>query len=199
MAGRDKEIEARARFLLGSLLAEIHSNECAAELLGEAVAIDPGLVESHVALGFVLGQDEDFIGMLEAFREAVGIDPAAARAAAVWEPDEMEQLWAVLRPGVIRSAPPRSSPIQGMEDELQEAGRLTRLAGEHVGAGRDAEAVAALGGALRLDPKSMFAVALLAFTCLLMRAGGGAAEALARAEAVLREMEPGLAELLFES
>ena len=199
MAGRDNKREARARFLLGNLLAEIYSNECAADLLGEAVAIDPGLVEAHVALGFVLGRDEDFIGMVEAFREAVSRDVAAARAAAIWEPDEMEQLWGVLRPGVIRSAPHRAPSPLGMDAELREAGRLTRLAGEHVGAGRDAEAVTALGSALRLDPRSMFAVALLVLTCLLMQAGGGAADALADAEGVLREMEPGLAELLFES
>ncbi|MDQ5827673.1 MAG: hypothetical protein M3441_26310, partial [Chloroflexota bacterium] len=124
MAGRDDKREARARFLLGSLLAEIDSNECAAELLGEAVELDPGLVEAHVTLGFVLGRVEDFIGMVEAFRQGVSLDPAAARSAAIWEPDEMEQLWELLRPGVVRSAPPREPSPLGMDDELEEAGRL---------------------------------------------------------------------------
>jgi tetratricopeptide (TPR) repeat protein len=199
MAGRDNKREARARFLLGMLLAEIYSNECAAELLSEAIELDPGLVAAHVELGFVLARDEDYTGMVEAFREAISIDPAAARAAAVWEPDEMEQLWGILRPEVVRSAPPSPSPPPQMPAEFREAWRLTSLAGQHVGAGRDGEAVAALTGALRLDITSTFAVALLAFTCLLIQAGGEAAGAPAEAEGVLREAEPGLAALLFES
>lgn len=198
MAGRDNKREARARFLLGMLLAEIYSNECAAELLGEAAELDPGLVAARVELGFVLARDEDYQGMVEAFREALRIDAAAARAAAVWEPDEMEQLWGILRPAVIRSDPPSASPPLVMPAQFREAGRLTSLAGQHVGVGRDAEAVAALAGALRLDSTSPFAVALLAFTCLLIRAGGEAAGAMADAEGVLREVEPGLAALLFE-
>jgi tetratricopeptide (TPR) repeat protein len=199
MADRDDKREARARFLLGMLLAEIYSNECAAELLGDAVRLDPGLVAAHVELGFVLARDEDYIGMVEVFSEAIRIDPAAARSAAVWEPDEMEQLWGILRPETPRSVSPRPSPDPGMPTEFREAGSLTNLAGEHVGANQDGEAAAALGGALRLDPTSPFAVALLAFTCLLMRSKGDTTAAMVEAEDVLREVEPGLAELIFKS
>jgi hypothetical protein len=197
MAGRDDKREARARFLLGKLLAEVYSDECAAELLGEAVELDPSLVAARVELGFVLVRVEDYTGMVEAFREAIHIAPVEARSAAVWEPDEMEQLWGILRPGIPRTALPRTSPGQGMPAEFREAGRLTREGGEHVGAGRDGEAVDALAGALRLDPTSTFAVAMLAFTCLLMSAHREAEGAVVKAEEVLREVAPGLAGLLF--
>jgi len=199
MAGRDDKREARARFLLGMLLAELNSNECAAELLGEAVELDPRLVAARVTLGFVLAGDEDYTGMLEAFRDAIRIDPVEARSAAVWEPDEMEQLWEILRPEVLRSAPPRPSPPPGMPAEFREAGRLTREGGEHVGARRDGAAMDALVGALRLDPTSTFAVAMLAFTCLLMTAQGEAWGAMSKAEEVLREVTPSLAKHLFKS
>lgn len=199
MAGTDNRREARARFLLGMLLAEVHSNECAAELLGQAVELDPELVAARVELGFVLARDEDYVGMVEAFREAIRIDPTAARSAAVWEPDEMERLWGVLRPETVRTAPPRSSPPPRMPVEFREAGRLTGLAGEHVGAGRDNEAAAALEEALRLDPTWPFAVALMAFTCLLRTAEGDTGGVVAESEEVLREVAPALAKLLFNT
>lgn len=199
MAVRDDKREARARFLLGKLLAEIYSDECAAELLAEAVELDPSLVAARVEMGFVLVRVEDYTGMVEAFRDAIRIDAVEARSAAVWEPDEMEQLWGILRPGTPRTALPRTSPGQGMPAEFREAGRLTREGGEHVGAGRDGEAVDALAGALRLDPTSTFAVAMLALTCLLMSAQGVAEGAMVKAEEVLCEIAPGLAKLLFKT
>jgi len=197
MAGRDYKLEARARFLLGNLLAEIYSNECAAELLADAVRLDPGLVAAHVDLGFVLAREEDYAGMLKAFREAIRLDPAAARAAAVWEPDEMEPLWQILRPQTPRADPARPSPSSTMPAEFREARALVSLAGKDVGAGRDGAAVAALESAIRLDPSSPFAVALLAFTCLLMTAKGEAGGPLVKSEEVLRAVDSGLAELLF--
>jgi hypothetical protein len=199
MAGRDDKREARARLLLGKLLAEIYSDECAAELLGEAVELDPGLVAARVELGFILVRVEDYTGMVEAFRDAIRIDPVEARSAAVWEPDEMEQLWGILRPGTPRTAHPRTSPGQGMPAEFREAGRLTREGGGHVGAGRDGAAVDALAGALRLDPTSTFAVAMLAYTCLLIMATEEAGDAMAKSEEVLREVAPSLAKILFNS
>jgi tetratricopeptide (TPR) repeat protein len=199
MAGTDDRREARARFLLGMLLAEVYSNECAAELLGEAVELDPDLVAARVELGFVLARDEDYVGMVEAFREAIRLDPAAARSAAVWEPDEMERLWAILRPETVRTAPPRPSQPPAMPAEFREAGRLAGIAGEHVGAGRDREAVTALEESLRLDPTYSFPLALLALTCLLMTSKGKDGDMIMRAEEVLSEVAPGLAELLFET
>jgi tetratricopeptide (TPR) repeat protein len=197
MAVRDDKREARARLLLGKLLAEVYSNECAAEMLGEAIELDPGLVTARVELGFVLVRVEDYTGMVEAFRDAIRIDAVEARSAAVFEPDEMEPLWGILRPETPRTALPRTSTGRGMPAEFREAGRLTREGGEHVGAGRDGAAVDALVGALRLDPTSTFAVAMLALTCLLLSAQREAEGAVVKAEEVLRMVAPGLAGLLF--
>jgi hypothetical protein len=58
--------------------------------------------------------------------------------------------------------------------------------------------VAALEEVLRLDPTSPFAVAMLAFTCLLMTAQGEAIGAMVKAEEVLREVAPGLLKILFQ-
>jgi tetratricopeptide (TPR) repeat protein len=199
MAGRDNKREARARFLLGNLLAEIYSNECAAELLSDAARLDPGLVAAHVDLGFVLARDEDYKGMIEAFREAIRIDPSAARAAAVWEPDEMEPLWRILRPEAPRAGRPRPSPSPAMPAVFREAGALVSSAGEHLTAGRDEAAAAALMQAIRLDPTYSFPIAMLALITLLAQSKTSAAGAMVDAEGVLREVEPGLAELLFDS
>jgi tetratricopeptide (TPR) repeat protein len=94
----EREASARQSFLLGKLLEEAGALECAAELLGEAIQIDPSLVAARVELGFVLGRDEDYAGMLEAFSEAVRIDARAVRRAVRKEPEELEQLRRILRP-----------------------------------------------------------------------------------------------------
>ena len=149
---RREEREARASFLLGKLLAEPGAVECAAELLGEAVELDPGLIAAHVELGFVIGRDEDHVGMLEVFRDAVRLDAGAVRRAVRKEPEEMEQLRRILRPDPPAGNEERPAFKSAMPAQFQEANELVALAREYVGAGgRDGEAVKALERALRLD------------------------------------------------
>jgi tetratricopeptide (TPR) repeat protein len=190
--------EARARFLMGMLLADVYENECAIELLRDAIRRRPEMAEAHVELGFVLGRDEDYEGMIEAFRDALGLDPAAVRTSVQEEPDALVSLKRILYPERSDAAPAEATPVLAMPDYVREGGALVGLAREHIAAGRDGEAVAALVSVLRLDATYRFAAALLALTCLLIQAGGGSAGRLAEAEGVLREVEPQLAELLFE-
>jgi tetratricopeptide (TPR) repeat protein len=199
MADWYDEREARARFLLGSLLADVYENECAADLLRDAILRRPEMAEAHVELGFVLRRDEDYEGMIEAFREALSIDPAAVRASIHQEPDELVSLRRILYPERPASPPAEATPVLAMPDYVREGGTLVGLAREHIAAGRDEEAAAALVSVLRLDANHRFAAALLTLTCLLIQSGGGSAGALAEAEGVLREVDPWLAELLFES
>lgn len=199
MNGRHDERQARARYLLGCLLADAYENECAAELLSDAIRRRPEMAEAHLELGFVLGRDEDFVGMVDAFREALDIDPAAVRASVYEEPDELVSLKRILYPERPAPAPAEATPKLAMPDYVRAGGALVGLAREHVAAGRDEEAAAALVSALRLDATHQLAMALLALTCLLVQAGGEAVGAPADAEGVLREVEPRLADLLFES
>jgi tetratricopeptide (TPR) repeat protein len=199
MAGWDYRREARARYLLGRLLADISENECAAELLGEAIRLDAELIEARVELGFLLGRDEDYVGMLEAFQRAIRADTLALREAVLREPEELEPLWEILRP-----APPVRTRVQGdlptaMPTEFRESGALVNLAVAHIREGRDEAAAAALRHSLRLDSTNPVAITLLALTCLLMRSKGPAGSGAVETEHVLRDVDPGLAELLFES
>jgi tetratricopeptide (TPR) repeat protein len=198
MADWYDEREARARFLLGRLLADVYENECAAELLRDAIRRQPKMAEAHVELGFVLGRDEDYEGMIEAFREAIGLDPTTVRTSVQKEPDELVSLKRILYPERSAPAHREATPVLVMPDYVREGGALIGLAREHIAAGRDEEAAAALVSVLRLDATHRFAAALLALTCLLLKEVGRAAGALAEAEGLLREVEPRLAELLFE-
>jgi tetratricopeptide (TPR) repeat protein len=198
MADWYDEQEARARFLLGRLLADVYENECASELLRDAIRRRPEMAEAHVELGFVLGRDEDYEGMIEAFREALGLDPAAVRATIHEDSAVLVSMKRILYPERSGPAPAEATPVLVMPDYVREGGALVGLAREHIAAGRDEEAATALVSVLRLDATYHFAAALLALTCLQIQVGGGAASGLAEAEGVLREVEPRLAELLFE-
>ncbi len=195
------EREARASFLLGMLLAEAGVVECASELLGEAVETDPGLIAARVELGFVLGRDEDYVGMLEVFREAVRLDAGAVRQAVRKEPAEMGQLRQLLRPDAsANETSEQGQPAfkSAMPAQFQEANALVTLAREYVGTGgRDGEAAQALERALQLDETYWYAMALLALAHLLIRADGGTAPTDGEGS-VLWEAEPALARLLFK-
>jgi len=199
MAGWDYRREARARYLLGRLLADISADECAAELLGEAVRLDPGLIDARVDLGFLLGRGEDYVGMFETFWEAIHADTRALRKALLREPEELEPLWEILRP-----EPPVRVQAQGdisteMPAEFRESGALVALAVAHVREGLDEAAAAALRLSLQLDPTNQVALTLLALTCLLIRSRGLQGSETVETERVLRDIDPGLAELLFKS
>jgi hypothetical protein len=150
----------------------------------------------------VVGRDEDYVGMLEVFRDAVRMDAGAVRRAVQKEPEEMGQLRQILRPD-----PPASETSEqgrpafksAMPAQFQEANELVALAREYVGmGGRDREAVQALERALRLDEVFLYAASLLALTHLLIREGGGTVPLTEDEGSVLWEVEPALARLLFQ-
>lgn len=199
MAGWDYRREARARYLLGRLLADVSADECAAELLGEAIQLDPRLIEARVDLGFLLGRGEDYVGMLETFWGAIHADIRALRKVLLREPEELEPLWEILRP-----EPPVRTQAQGdipteMPAEFRESGALVNLAIAHIRGGQDEAAATALRHSLQLDSTNQVAITLLALTCLLMRSKGVAGSGTAETERVLRDIDPRLAELLFKS
>lgn len=194
-----EEREARARYLLGCLLADIYQNECAAELFTDAIQRRPGMAEAHLGLGLVVGRDKDYIGMVDHFREAVGLDPAAVRASVGGEPEALAALKRILYPEPPAPATAEAQHKSAMPDYIREGGELVESARVHIAAGRDAEAAAALVRVLRLDAEHGYAAHLLALTCLLMQAGGETSAAPADAEVVLREVEPRLAEKIFGS
>lgn len=194
----EREARAREYYLLGRLLAGGYSTGCAAELLGEAVEIDPTLVAARVELGFVLGREEDYAGMLDAFREAVRIDERGVRSAVGEEPEELERLRQVLRPDPPADTEERAPYQSAMPVEFRQSGALVTLALEHVKAGgRDERAVAALESALRLDATGWYSTALLALTYLLLMEGGWTTPSDGEGS-ILWEAEPVLARLLFE-
>lgn len=191
------EREARARFLLGQLLAGISKDECAAELLRDAISYLPEMAAAHVELGVILCRQERFEEMLAAFREAVRLDEQAVRTAVWDEPAELEAIRLVLypeRPTPVRADETRVAAIPAY---VRETWALVDLAREHVGAGRDDEAVAALEAVLRLDATYPYACALLTLAYLLVREGGGMVPTGGEGS-VLWEVEPAFAQLLFK-
>ena len=190
------EREARARFLLGRLLADIYKDECAAELLRDAISYMPEMEAAHVELGFVYCRLEIYEEMLGAFGEAIRLDQRAVRAAVREDPAELEAIRRVLyaeRPTPMRADETRVAAVPAY---VRETWALVDLAREHIGAGRDDEAIAALEAVLRLDATYPYAAALLSLAYLLVREGGGMAMT-GLEGSVLWEVEPALAELLF--
>jgi tetratricopeptide (TPR) repeat protein len=190
------EREARARFLLGRLLADIYQDECAAGLLRDAIHYMPEMTAAHIELGFVYCRLERYEEMLEAFHEAIRLDERAVRAAVRDEPAELEVTRRVLYPE-------RAWPLYAVESRLaavpgyvRETAALVDLARENIEVGRDKEAVAAVEAALRLDGTYQYAAALLSLAYLLIGEKGGVAEKEGEGS-VLWEAEPALAELLF--
>lgn len=195
MTGMRDEREARARFLLGRLLADMYQDQCAAALLRDAVDYMPDLAAAHVELGVVYCRLEKYREMVRSFRRAIDVDAEAVRSAVRDEPEELEHLRRALytdQPGVTPTEPAGELKVPGY---VRESWALVSLGREHVAAGRDGEAAAALESALKLDGMNPHAVALLALTHLLMRAGGSSAST----GEVFRRLKPRLAKLISES
>jgi tetratricopeptide (TPR) repeat protein len=193
---RDKR-EARARFLLGQLLAGIYKDECAAELLRDAISYMPEMETAHIELGFVYCRLKRYEEMLGAFCEAIQFDEGAVRATVRDEPAELEAIRRVLYPERPTPAPAGEARATAIPGYVRETWVLVDRAREHVRAGRDEEAVAALEVVLRLDATYQYAAALLSLAYLLIRNGGGMAMTGGEGS-VLWDVEPALAELLFE-
>lgn len=194
--GMRNEREGRARFLLGRLLSDIYHDECAVELLRDAVDYLPDLTAARVELGIAYCRLERYKEMLGAFREAIRLDALAVRAAVRDEPAELEEIRRVLYPKQAEPVLAAQERPTGIPAYVRETWSLVRLAREEVGARRDKEAVAALEDALRLDDMNQYAIALLSLAYLL--SGEGGAAGLRGVEgSVLWEVGPELAELLF--
>lgn len=191
------EREARARYLLGRLLADIHEDGCAAELLRAAISYMPGMAEAHVKLGFVYCRLEMYEETLGALREAVRLDERAVRVAVRDDPGELEAIRRVLYPERPTPAPADEARAWKMPAYVRQTWALVDLAREHIGARRDDEAVAALEAVLRLDETYLYAITLLSLAYLLIRKRGGTAPAEGEGS-ILWEVEPALAWLLFK-
>lgn len=191
------EREARARYLLGRLLADIHEDECAAELLRAAISYMPGMAEAHVKLGFVYCRLEMYEEAVGSLREAVRLDEQSVRAAVRDDPAELEAIRRVLYPERQTSAPGDEARAAKVPAYVRQAWALVDLAREHIGAGRDDEAVAALEAVLRLDETYLYAITLLSLAYLLIREHGGAVPKEGEGS-ILWEVEPAWAELLFK-
>ena len=189
--------EARARFLLGLLLSEIFKDECAAELLGDAIDYAPDLAAARVELGVVYCQQERYAEMLGEFREAVSTDPRAVRAAVGEEPRELEHLRGLVYPRQDATDAAVQIRAPAIPSPFRESGELVELGREQIAQGCDAAAVATLEAALKLDATHRYAVALLALAYVLLGREAGVTTAEAGGS-VLWEAEPALAGLLFK-
>lgn len=190
------EREARARFLLGRLLADIYRDECAAELLRDALSYLPGMAEAHVELGVVYSRLERYEVMLGAFRDAIRLDEQTVREAAREEPAELEALRWVLYAERPEPAPAGGTAAVAVPGYVRETWALVSLGSEHLQAGRDGKAIDALEAALKLDGTHEYAAVLLSLAYLLTKEGKGMLGVEAEGS-VLWEVKPALAELLF--
>jgi tetratricopeptide (TPR) repeat protein len=174
MTGVRDEREGRAQYLLGRLLSDIYKDECAAELLRDAVDYLPELAAARVELGIAYCRLERYGEMLEAFREAIRRDEQAVRAAVRDDPAELEALRSLLYPDRAGPLPttqerPTLERPSGVPAYVRETWALVRLGREYIGAGRDGEAIAALEAVLRLDDTYQYAMALLSLAYLLLK------------------------------
>lgn len=126
------EREARARFLLGRLLADIYQDECAEELLRDALSYMPGMAEAHVELGIVYCRLERYEEMLGAFREAIRLDEQTVREAAREEPAELEALRRVLYAERPEPAQAEGATVVAVPGYVRETWALVSLGSEHI-------------------------------------------------------------------
>ncbi len=193
-AGRRDEAEGRARYLLGLyLLSDLYKDECAADLLRDAIGYMPELTAARVALGTAYCRLERYEEMLDEFREAISGDTAAVRESVRGEPEELERLRSVLHPVQVL-LPQGGVREPAIPAWLQESHALYVLGCEQIAAGRDAEAVTTLEAVLRLDEVDSYAMAMLALGYLMMEMMGAAATG----ESMLCIVAPELALLLFD-
>ncbi len=200
MSGWRDERKARARYLLGLLLAEECAYELAEALLLSTLDYMPDLAAAHVALGVVYCGLEREEEMLEEFREAIRLDMRAVRAAVREEPKELEALGRILYPRQETSTPPereRSPAVPAYLADLDESAALLQFGRGEMAAGRYGHAVELVERALRLDHTSNDAIAMLSLAYLLSREGGEKTSA-GNVESVLWEVIPKLAEMLFK-
>jgi tetratricopeptide (TPR) repeat protein len=191
------EREARGRFLLGRLLADTSKEECAAELLRDAVYYMPDMVAAHVELGFAYCQLERYEEMLGALREAIRLDARAVRAAVRDDPEELDSIWMILYPEQPAPPPTGTRRESAIPAYVRQSWALVAFGREQIGAEHDSKAVAALENVLKLDKTYMEAAVLLSLAYLLSREGGGIALSEVKGS-VLWKVEPSLAELLFK-
>jgi tetratricopeptide (TPR) repeat protein len=196
MASEWYQQEARTRFLLGAVLADIAEDEYAIELFQSALKHDPTLVAAHVYLGLAYGRMGNYEEMFGAFREAVRLDPPSVRASVVQEPEEVALIARLLKPP---SSVPASETMETvMPAEYVEAGNLVRTGMEQITAGRDEKAIEALERSLRIDSEFPLAISLLSLAYLLLRTTRGAFPIDVKAS-VLFEIDATLAKLIFTS
>jgi tetratricopeptide (TPR) repeat protein len=195
MAERRDGREARTRFLLGHLTADVYKDACAAELFRDAINLMPDMIAAHVELGMVCCRLEKYGEAVRSFRQAIRINPAAVRAAVRDGPEALDRLRRVLYGDLSAVVHTEEEAAPSAPDYIRASWALVGLGREHAAAGRDGEAVAVLEAALKLDETHPYAAALLALTLLLMRAGGGEVSA----GGVLRKLKPRLWKLIFES
>jgi hypothetical protein len=138
------------------------------------------------------------VGMYEAFSEAARFDPQVARIAALEKPAEARLINLVLYPRqydqIMTGGWERAVPI-----EVKRSSEMMWRAEEHLAEGRDAEARNVLELMLKADAEDPYPIPLLTLTYLLLRASGGPKGAADVKESMLRQVEPRLARILFQS
>lgn len=200
MSGWRDERKARARYLMGLLLAEECAYEPAEALLLSALDYMPELAAARVALGVVYCGLEREEEMLEEFREAIRLDVRAVRAAVREEPKELEELGRILYQRQETATPPKQERLLAIPAylaDLDESAALLQFGRGEMAAGRYGHAVELIERALRLDHTSNDAIAMLSLAYLLAREGGEKAP-VGNVESVLWEVLPKLAGMLFK-
>jgi tetratricopeptide (TPR) repeat protein len=194
MASEWNQQEARARFLLGTVLVEIAEDEYAIELFRSALERDPTLVAAHIHLGLAYGRMEAYEEMLGAFREAVHLDPPSVRTTVVKEPEEVALIARLLKP--TPPVPASETFETVMPAHYLEAGNLVHTGMDQIAAGKDKEAIETLERSLRIDPEFPLAVSLLTLAYLLFQKSRSTVQIDAQAS-VLFDVDAALARLIF--
>jgi tetratricopeptide (TPR) repeat protein len=194
MANERNQRDARARFLLGAVLARIAEDEYAIELFRSALERDPTLVAAHIHLGLAYGKQGTYEEMLGAFREAVRLDPLSVRTSVVKAPEEVALIEQLLNPPP--PMPASEMLATAIPAHYVDAGNLVRTGRDQTASGRDEEAIEALERSLRIDPEFPLAISLLTIAYLLLRTTRRSFPVDIRAS-VLFEIDTALAKLIF--
>lgn len=157
-----------------------------------ALKLNPDLLEAYIGMGLAHSRMDEYVKMVEAFKQAVRIDPTAVRN---WSKSSIpgKPEWLSFKPGRAHYA----GWMAAFLHNLDEADALVRVAATHISRGWDGAAIRPLEYCLTLAPDYNAAIGLLTIAYLLLESKEEGSAARLGQNSILKKSIPKLAKNLF--
>lgn len=159
-----------------------------------ALKLNPNLIEAYIGLGLAYSRMGEYVKMVEAFKQAIQIDPATVRK---WAKSSIpgKPEWLSFKPEYAHC----TGWVAVFLHNLDEADALVRVAATHISRGWDGAAVRPLEYCLTLAPDYNAAIGLLTIAYLLLESKEKGAAARLGKSSIFKKIIPRLAKSLFKA